>query len=137
VMGDPEKLQQVLLNLFLNAGRAMEGAGRIVCRARKLTHGAVELSVEDEGPGIAAEDLDRVFDPFFTRNGGTGLGLAVSYQIVLAHGGDMTVSNGPAGGARFVMTLPLSPTDPGDSTDPDDPGHRGDPSRPADREGRS
>lgn len=111
VAGSAGGLEQVCLNLFLNAGRAMEGAGRIVCRARGLDDDVVELVVEDEGPGIAPEDLDRVFDPFFTRNGGTGLGLSVSYQIVLAHGGDMTVSNGPTGGARFVMTFPLFPTD--------------------------
>jgi len=114
VVGDPGRLEQVVFNLLLNAAQAMQRRGRIRVRAARpeAPEGAprVELSVEDEGPGIAPEHLDRLFDPFFTTGSGTGLGLSVSYGIVRAHGGLLTAANRPAGGAVFTLTLPLRGT---------------------------
>jgi signal transduction histidine kinase len=106
VPGNEGKLEQVLLNLLLNAGRAMEGKGRIRIVAEPKDSTWVELSVQDEGPGIDKADLGRIFDPFFTKTGGTGLGLAVSYGIVQAHGGELTAENVPGGGACFRVLLP-------------------------------
>jgi two-component system sensor histidine kinase FlrB len=67
------------------------------------------VAVEDDGPGLAPEVLPRVFDPFFTtRSEGTGLGLAISRRIAEAHGGDLVAENHERGGARFVLSVPLS-----------------------------
>ncbi|HVS11737.1 MAG TPA: ATP-binding protein, partial [Planctomycetota bacterium] len=107
VVGDAGRLEQVVFNLLLNAGEAMQHRGRIRIRAdRPGGDGALELSVRDQGPGIPAEVLDRIFDPFFTTTRGTGLGLAVSYGIVQAHGGTLSARNDPAGGAVFTLSLP-------------------------------
>jgi signal transduction histidine kinase len=106
VRGSGRRLEQVLLNLLLNAGRAMGGRGRIAIAARRAEGDWVELAVEDEGPGIAPEDLPRLFDPFFTKSGGSGLGLSVSYGIVRTIGGELFVEHRAGGGARFVVRLP-------------------------------
>ena len=106
--GDAGRLEQVLVNLLLNAGKAQQGAGRIALRARRLpAEGVLELAVEDEGPGIPPENLARIFDPFFGSGDGTGLGLAVSAGIVRAHGGTIVAENRPEGGARVLVRLPL------------------------------
>jgi signal transduction histidine kinase len=100
-------LEQVLLNLLLNAGAVMKGVRRVhVDAARNGT--TVRIEVSDTGPGIAAADLPRLFDPFFTRTGGTGLGLCVSHGMVLACGGDLRAANAPGGGAVFTVELPAS-----------------------------
>ncbi len=111
VAADQGRVEQVLLNLMLNAAAAMGGRGRIHVSARRLdssTAGAsmVELVVDDEGPGIPEADLSRIFDPFFTTTQGTGLGLSISYGIVRAHGGRIHASNRSQGGARFTIELP-------------------------------
>jgi signal transduction histidine kinase len=107
VVGDAGRLEQVVFNLLLNAGEAMQHRGRIRIRAsRSSGDEALELTVRDQGPGIPAEVLDRIFDPFFTTTRGTGLGLAVSYGIVQAHGGTLSARNDPAGGAVFTLSLP-------------------------------
>jgi signal transduction histidine kinase len=107
LFGDAGRLEQVLVNLLLNAGKAQQGQGRITLRARALpAENVLELAVEDNGPGIPPENLGRIFDPFFGSGEGTGLGLAVSYGIVRAHGGTIAAENRPAGGARFVVRLP-------------------------------
>jgi PAS domain S-box-containing protein len=110
VVGDPGRLEQVLFNLLLNAATAMNSKGRIRVTARETTdaRGAREheLVVEDDGPGILAENLERIFDPFFTTTQGTGLGLSVSYGIVQAHGGTLSAENRAEGGARFTIRLP-------------------------------
>lgn len=111
VPGDAGRLEQVLVNLLLNAAAAMHGNGRVTITARRVEQGgeaALELAVDDQGPGIPPDDLSRIFDPFFTTTEGTGLGLAVSYGIVRAHGGTLTASNRASGGASFVVRLPAS-----------------------------
>ena len=96
-------LEQVFLNLLLNAGAASARSVRVTHEtdARKVT-----VRITDDGPGIAADDLARIFDPFFTRTGGTGLGLSVSYGMIEAAGGRMRAGNAVGGGARFVLELP-------------------------------
>jgi signal transduction histidine kinase len=112
ILGDAHQMQQVLLNLFANAAHAMKtahGGGVLTVRSRQDAGSAV-LEVEDNGPGIAPENLNRVFDPFFTTKGvgeGTGLGLSVSIGIVEAHGGSIQAENVAGAGARFTLKLPL------------------------------
>lgn len=104
---DPEQMKQVLLNLTINAVQASSESGTIVISAR---HAAEQLivDVEDSGPGISVDDIDRIFDPFFTtKESGTGLGLSVAHQIVVQHGGTLTVSRNSPEGATFRMSLPL------------------------------
>jgi signal transduction histidine kinase len=113
IAGDPGRLEQVFINLFLNAARAMRGAGEIRVEARTLAAGAngasqVEVTVDDTGPGIPEDALGKIFDPFFTTTDGTGLGLSVSYGIVRAHGGTISAENRPSGGARFTLRLPAA-----------------------------
>jgi signal transduction histidine kinase len=109
--GDSSRLEQVFLNLFLNAASAMQGHGRLTveaqCPAEKI-QGApmVRITVEDSGPGIPAEHLDKIFDPFFSTKEGTGLGLSISYGIIRAHHGSIQVDNRPGSGARFTILLP-------------------------------
>jgi signal transduction histidine kinase len=117
VQGSAGRIEQVLLNLILNAGRAMEGRGRLLIHARRARDGFAELTVEDEGPGVPAEDLPHIFDPFFSRSGSTGLGLAVSYGIVRTVGGELSAENRATGGARFLLRLRLAqPKTGGDPT---------------------
>src|SRR6185436_7554113 len=90
VMGDPQELQQVVLNAIVNAIDAIEASGRpgtIDIRARR-TDGHINFTVEDNGPGLTQEALDRIFEPFFTTKGdrGTGLGLTISLGLVKAIG---------------------------------------------------
>jgi signal transduction histidine kinase len=117
VVMDRQGMAQVLLNLMTNALDAVEGRPqpRVRVRTRRAESArepAVELSVEDNGPGIAAHLLSRIFEPFFSTkepNRGTGLGLAISKEIVERHGGTIRVEQAPAGGARFVASLPARP----------------------------
>ena len=107
VQADEHHLAQVFLNLFLNAGDAMSGQGRVGVSAR-VDGDAVVVTVEDSGPGIPVDDLPRIFDPFFTTKDpgrGTGLGLAISHRIVDSFGGAIEAANGPGGGARFELRL--------------------------------
>ena len=116
VWGDAAQLQQVLLNLLTNAMQAMKSGGRITVRIGAAENrvgepNAVALAVEDTGPGVAPEALDKVFDFFFTTRGaegGTGLGLAVTKQIVEGHRGRVAVENLDGGGSRFTVTLPIA-----------------------------
>ena len=108
--GNAGKLQQVFLNLFLNARDAMAGGGTL--EVRTWSEGAgVRVEVADTGHGIAPENLHRIYDPFFTTKAarkGTGLGLSVTYGIIQEHGGSIEVSNRRGGGATFRLELPLS-----------------------------
>jgi two-component system NtrC family sensor kinase len=108
VKGSNGKLQQVFLNLFLNARDAMESGGVLTVETQHKDK-SVRVIVADTGAGIAQENLTRIFDPFFTTKGtrkGTGLGLSVSYGIVREHGGEIEVESRPGQGARFTLTFP-------------------------------
>jgi len=111
---DSPQIQQVVLNLVLNGAEATQSRveRRLAVRTWTAQHGgAVALSVQDNGEGVRQENLTRIFDPFFTtkpEGKGVGLGLAVSYGIVEAHGGDIAVSSQPGEGATFTVTLPVS-----------------------------
>ena len=109
---DPLQIQQVFLNLLLNAADAMGGRGTIQLSTTTAIDGHRQVGVEfaDRGCGIAPEDLDHIFDPFFTtKKGGTGfgLGLAVSYGIIQAHGGEISVRSNLGKGSVFTIALPL------------------------------
>src|SRR5580700_10675136 len=109
IRGNSGKLQQVFLNLFLNARDAMESGGRLAL-ATTSRDGSVRVAVKDSGAGISPENLARIFDPFFTTKGarkGTGLGLSVSYGIVREHGGEIEVESHPGAGTRFQLTFPV------------------------------
>ena len=113
VMGDPVHLQQVLLNLILNAMDAVEDAPaarrKVTVRAQRHGEGGIEVAVEDSGPGIAPERLGRLFEPFFTtKANGMGIGLAISRTIIEAHGGRIWAENNADLGATFCFTLPLA-----------------------------
>jgi signal transduction histidine kinase len=104
---DPEQIKQVLLNLTINAVQSMEGPGEVVISARQ-DGSAVEIGVKDEGCGVSEEDLEKIFNPFFTtKDTGTGLGLSVAYQIVAQHGGAMRAECNAGRGMTFSLTLPL------------------------------
>lgn len=116
VLADTPKLTQVLLNLCQNAVQAMRTGGTLTLTARVGTlrdpkarrAAALELAVTDTGAGIPAEDLDKLFVPFFTtRQHGTGLGLAISRRIVQAHGGELDVRSVVGAGSTFTVRLPL------------------------------
>ncbi|HWB87005.1 MAG TPA: ATP-binding protein [Bryobacteraceae bacterium] len=110
VHGNTGKLQQVFLNLFLNARDAMSGGGTLEIRTWQEGSG-VKVEVSDTGHGIAPEHLHRIYDPFFTTKAarkGTGLGLSVTYGIIQEHGGSIEVANRRSGGARFRLDLPLA-----------------------------
>ncbi|MCC6538843.1 MAG: PAS domain-containing protein [Bryobacterales bacterium] len=109
IKGNHGKLQQVFLNLFLNARDAME-AGGVLRIATSGEEGRARVTVTDTGKGIAPEDLARIYDPFFTTKGakkGTGLGLAVSYGIVREHGGKIEADSRPGQGTTFKLDFPL------------------------------
>ena len=110
VMADDAQLRQALLNLIRNAADALEeiGGGRVALRTRHRRDArSLEILVEDDGPGIAQELTACLFEPFFsTKEGGTGLGLAMTHQIVREHGGEIGVKSRPGHGAAFTVTLP-------------------------------
>lgn len=106
VWGDANQLQQVLLNLLVNAEQAIGQDGRITIRGRAAGK-MVELMVEDTGPGIPQSALPHLFEPFFTnKTNGTGLGLAITHRIVADHAGTIEAVNLDGGGARFTVLLP-------------------------------
>ncbi len=106
--GDGEQLKQVILNLVLNAIQAMPDGGEIRLAARSEEPGLV-IEVIDQGGGVDPENLDKLFNPFFTtKESGTGLGLAVAHQIVGQHGGILRARNNPDRGMTFSILLPLA-----------------------------
>jgi two-component system NtrC family sensor kinase len=110
VKGNAGKLQQVFLNLFLNARDAMETGGTLAIRVWS-EGGFARIDVADSGQGIQPENLARIYDPFFTTKAarkGTGLGLSVTYGIVREHGGTIEVESRPGAGSRFRVELPLA-----------------------------
>jgi C4-dicarboxylate-specific signal transduction histidine kinase len=109
--GDEQKLQQVLLNLLVNAESALHDAKvRHLSVITRSKDGMVTIVVSDTGHGMTASVSQRVFEPFFTTKPpgeGTGLGLSVSYGIVQAHGGTIAVESTPEVGTTFTISLPL------------------------------
>ncbi|MHB8525324.1 MAG: two-component system sensor histidine kinase NtrB [Candidatus Acidiferrales bacterium] len=106
---DPEQIKQALLDLVLNAIQATPGGGEVLLRAVRECDSVV-LEVQDKGTGIEEENLQKVFDPFFTtRSGGTGLGLPIAHQIVAQHGGHIELRRNPERGMTFSVVLPLQP----------------------------
>ena len=112
VKADPHRLGQVFINLLVNARQAMDSAEKgtaITVQSRRLERIA-EIHFMDDGPGIPPKIKAKIFDWFFTTKPpgeGTGLGLAVSREILLSHGGNLRVEDSPGGGATFVLELPL------------------------------
>ena len=110
---DVNQIEQVFINLLLNALQAVEDNGLVTVKsAVDAEAGHVHMEVADNGCGIAAENLKRIFEPFFSTKGdGTGLGLAVSYGIVENHRGNIRIISEPDQGARFVVEFPIPPDD--------------------------
>ncbi|HVS53717.1 MAG TPA: ATP-binding protein [Opitutaceae bacterium] len=106
---DPVQLTQALVNLVLNAIQAIGRRGRIAVSARTdAAADTIAIEVRDTGPGIPPEKQQAIFEPFFTtKDQGSGLGLWIVQQIMLGHGGVVSVANGPGGGAVFTLQLPL------------------------------
>jgi signal transduction histidine kinase len=113
ILGDPDLLHQVFINLLMNSIHVMDGRDGprqiLVCVYASVDEGAVGIDIEDTGPGFSEAVLERLFEPFFTTKEpgeGTGLGLAVARSIVEEHGGTIAADNRPDGGARFRIRLP-------------------------------
>jgi signal transduction histidine kinase len=105
----PNELNQVFMNIMMNAIHSIEGHGRIAITTRNDAEN-VYVSIKDTGEGISKQDLSRIFDPGFTTKGvgvGTGLGLSITYNIVKKHHGSIDVKSEPGGGTEFIVTLPL------------------------------
>lgn len=110
IKADSSQIQQVLLNLYLNAIEAFQQEGEITTRVRDITEkGNVRIEIEDNGPGIAAATLDNIFTPFFTtKSRGTGLGLPICQRLIEQHDGKIEVSSELGRGTCFVITLPTA-----------------------------
>ena len=120
VWADADQLKQVLINLLLNAGDAMEGSGSLTVSSRQVfpaeevgpdasSGGRIQISVADTGKGIAPSELNRIFDPFYTTKApgkGTGLGLAISLRIIESFGGSIHVESIEGKGSTFTIELP-------------------------------
>lgn len=106
---DPDRINQVLLNLYLNAIEAMDSGGRLrIAVSGRSENGGLTIQVSDTGNGIAADDLTKIFDPYFTtKSSGTGLGLAIAHNIVEALGGTIEVNSKAGVGTTFTLTLPI------------------------------
>jgi signal transduction histidine kinase len=117
IWADCGLLVQALLNLVINAKEAMPGGGRVTLKtglapfsaSNGQIHKAIEIKIVDEGIGIAAENRERIFDPFFsTKQGGTGLGLAFAHKIISAHRGSIEIASTPGRGSEFLVLLPAA-----------------------------
>jgi two-component system sensor kinase FixL len=105
---DPDKLKQVFINIIANGIEAMEDGGMITIRTGKWSRG-VEVHISDEGIGIGEDDLDHIFEPFYTtREKGSGLGLSISYKIVAAHKGEISAESTLGQGTTFAIRLPAT-----------------------------
>ena len=117
VKGDSVQLQQVVLNLMLNAfsamsGTELDGARRLVVRTHAIDDSHVLIEVQDNGTGITVDKLESIFDPFVTSKAeGLGMGLSICRSIVERHGGTISAANNPDRGATFSIVLPVSPSE--------------------------
>jgi signal transduction histidine kinase len=113
IKGDSQRIRQVFWNLLINACQAMPQGGEITVTARVSSRAKDDLDwcviiIKDSGEGIAKEDRDRIFNPFFTtKTGGTGLGLSIVYRIIEDHQGTITVDSAPGRGTQFIIRLPI------------------------------
>jgi signal transduction histidine kinase len=106
VRGSRVMLEQVAVNLILNACEAQPQGGEVRVRSRRAgAHAVAEIA--DRGPGVAEADRERIFEPFFSTKESTGLGLSICHSIVRQHDGELTVSGREGGGALFRVTLPF------------------------------
>ena len=113
ISGDAVQLQQVLMNLLMNAMEAMastKDSKRVLdMRTQTTANGCVEMSIRDRGPGMSPDELGKLFQPFFTtKNGGLGLGLSICLTIVTSHHGRLTLSNASGGGVIAIVSLPVA-----------------------------
>jgi len=110
ILMDREQMKQAILNLLLNAIQAMPGGGHLVLSGRNSEDGQwVYISIQDSGMGISAEDMNKLFDPFFsTKEGGIGLGLSIAHRIIDQHHGKIEVESTPEEGTLFTVWLPIS-----------------------------
>jgi len=112
VIAQPDRLQQVFINLMTNACHAMTKGGTLSVETKSVNDGrSVAIKVCDTGGGISDELRDKIFDPFFTTKEpgkGTGLGLSISYRIVKEHGGDIVCEAAESGGTEFTVFLPAA-----------------------------
>ena len=111
-IGNGNQIQQIIVNLVVNALQAISSKGRIAVSSGPGQPGRVQLVVSDDGPGVAADIAGRIFEPFFTtkpEGQGTGLGLSICYRIAEEHGGSIHYERAPGGGASFVVDFPAAP----------------------------
>ena len=110
---DPQRMRQVFWNLLINACQALPSGGEVKISAAPVSQSGdtewIAITISDSGQGIAREDIDKIFHPFFTtKTGGTGLGLAIVYRIIEDHGGTIDVESEPGKGTRFSIMLPTA-----------------------------
>jgi two-component system NtrC family sensor kinase len=110
IMADPDQIQQVFINIILNASEAMTNGGTLTIDSAMGQSGdLVILKFADTGPGIPDAIKEKLFDPFFTtKEQGTGLGLSISYGIIERHGGTIAIESATGKGATFIIQLPVS-----------------------------
>ena len=110
ILMDHEQMKQVILNLLLNALQAMSKRGHLILRGQISENGRfIKLSIQDSGVGIPGEEMDKLFDPFFsTKEGGIGLGLSIAHRIIDQHHGKIEVESAPGKGTLFTLWLPIS-----------------------------
>jgi two-component system sensor histidine kinase HydH len=117
VFADPDRIKQVLLNLCLNAIEAMQAGGDLTLSLRHHNEKMVRMVVSDTGEGIPGDDLENIFDPYYTtKSSGTGLGLAIVHRIIEAHGGEIRVKSEAGRGTTFTILLPVSDEPPAGGT---------------------
>ncbi len=109
-MADPMHLKQVFINLFMNAGEAMQGKGIITIKtAYEKSSNSISVTINDTGRGINLNILDKIFEPFFTtKSKGTGLGLSITKRLIEQHGGSINARNNKNGGATFIVMFPVN-----------------------------
>jgi signal transduction histidine kinase/putative methionine-R-sulfoxide reductase with GAF domain len=110
ILMDREQMKQVFLNLLLNAIQAMPGGGHLTLRGRNSEDGQwIHISIQDSGIGISSENMNKLFDPFYsTKEGGIGLGLSITHRIIDQHHGKIEVESAPGKGTLFTIWLPIS-----------------------------
>ncbi len=110
IMADPQQIEQVMVNLLINAADALEGQRQGLLKIETWRESSsVRIKVEDNGPGLPPNQIDKIWEPFFTSKApgkGTGLGLSIIHGIIQNHSGEILAENSETGGARFIVTLP-------------------------------